>query len=97
VKSLVEGTIGNQWSRPVSEGKCPGQNWGSRGRRFKSGQPDKVERGFLGETPVSLVIIGSLHLHSGLITFRVYCFDSSQRGRPVRLGRPPRVRARRLF
>ena len=42
VKSLVEGTIGNQWSRPVSEGKCPGQNWGSRGRRFKSGQPDQV-------------------------------------------------------
>jgi hypothetical protein len=41
VKSLVEGTIGNQWSRPVSEGKCPGQNWGSRGREFKSGQPDK--------------------------------------------------------
>jgi hypothetical protein len=38
VKSLVEGTIGNELSLPVSEGKCPGQNWGSRGRRFKSGQ-----------------------------------------------------------
>ena len=41
VKSRVEGPIGNELSLPVSEGKCPGQNWGSRGRRFKSGQPDK--------------------------------------------------------
>ncbi len=31
MKSLVEGTIGNELSRPVSEGKCPGQNYGSEG------------------------------------------------------------------
>jgi len=27
-KSLLEATIGNELSRPVSDGKCPGQNWG---------------------------------------------------------------------
>ena len=48
IKSLVEGIIGNELSRPVSDGKCPGQNWGSRGRRFKSGQPDQKTPGRRG-------------------------------------------------
>ena len=52
VKSLVEGTIGNELSPLVSEGKCPGQNWGSRGRRFKSGQPDQVRGTYCWATPI---------------------------------------------
>jgi hypothetical protein len=35
MKSLVEGTIGNELPRPVSKGKCPGQNYGSEGWRFE--------------------------------------------------------------
>jgi len=40
MQSLVESTIGNELSSPVSEGKCPGHNRGSRCREFKSRQPD---------------------------------------------------------
>jgi hypothetical protein len=35
MKSLFEGTIGNELSRRVSEGKCPGQNYGSEGWGFE--------------------------------------------------------------
>jgi hypothetical protein len=46
MKSLIEGTIGNELSRLVSEGKCPGPSYGSEGwgfeclrARFKAPEP----------------------------------------------------------
>ena len=52
MKSLVQGTIGNELSPLVSEGKCPGQNWGSRGREFKSRQPDHKIPGSPADAPI---------------------------------------------
>jgi hypothetical protein len=40
-KSLLSGTVGPCWPRSANGGYRCRENWGSRARRFKSGQPDK--------------------------------------------------------